>query len=72
MKVAESLETNKHAVMDILQESLEFEKLALLKYTELLPLCSENVALEEMVRGLIREEQEHIDEVEKMLRPSPS
>ena len=61
-------ETNKHGVLDILQESLEFEKNALELYASLLPLCSTNIALEEMIRERIRQEQEHIEEATKMLR----
>lgn len=60
-------ETNKHAVLDILRESIEFEKEALKKYLHFLPLCSGNVALEEVIRQLVRQEQEHIEECEKML-----
>ncbi len=67
LKVRPVPETNKHGVLDILKESLEFEKEAVKKYYDLLPHSTEDVALEELVRDLIRQEQEHIEEVEKML-----
>ncbi len=68
LKVRPVPETNKHAVLDILQESLQFEKDAVQKYLDLLPLCADNVALEELIRKQIQQEQEHIEEVEKMLK----
>lgn len=60
-------ETNKHSTLEILQESLEFEKQAVQMYLSLLKLCDGNVALEEMAREFVRNEQEHIEEVQKML-----
>ncbi len=68
LKVTPVPETNQHAVLEILKESLDFEKEALKHYLEILPLCENNIALEELVRDQIREEQEHIEEVEKMLK----
>ncbi len=67
LKVQPVPETNKHAVLDILRESVEFEKEALQHYLDFLPLCKDNVALEEFIRQFIRQEQEHIEECEKML-----
>lgn len=67
IKVKEPPETNKHGVLEILQESLEFEKAGFRMYREILPLCESDIALEELIRQFIREEQEHIDEVLKML-----
>jgi bacterioferritin len=61
-------ETNKHSVLDILHESLEFEKQGLSAYLSLLPLCKDDIALEELVREFIRMEQEHIEEASKMLK----
>ncbi len=61
-------ESNKHSVSEILKESLEFEYEGLELYNELLPLTQGNVALEEMVRGLVADETNHIEEVEKMIR----
>jgi len=70
LKVKPVPETNKHAVMDILKESLEFEKLGLSMYENMLPLCEANVALDEMIREFVRTETDHIEEVEKMLAPT--
>lgn len=71
IKVLQPPETNNHAVLDILKESLEFEKSGLQKYVELLPHCESNIALEEMVREFIRHETEHVEEVMKMLAVAP-
>lgn len=60
-------ETHKHDVMDILKESLEHEKEAVGLYKGLLDLAGDNIALEELARDMIRQEVEHIEEVEKML-----
>ena len=43
------------------------KKAALDKYYSFLPLCEGDVALEELIRQLIQQEQEHIEECEKML-----
>ncbi len=67
LKVKPVPETNKHHVLEILAESVEFEKAALSQYLAILPLCEGNVALEELIRQQIRQEQEHIEECEKML-----
>lgn len=67
LKVQPIKESNRHDVMDILRESLEHEKHAVTLYTELLEICGNNVALEELAREMIRTEVEHIEEVEKML-----
>jgi bacterioferritin len=50
-----------------LAESLLFEEKAIEKYHELLKLCGNNIALEELARDMIRKETEHIEEVQKML-----
>lgn len=67
LKVKPVPETTTHKTMDILRESLEFEKSALEKYKKVLKFCAEDVALDELIRGMIREETEHIEEVIKML-----
>jgi bacterioferritin len=68
VKVQPVPETNNHNVMEILEESLEFEHEGLKLYHNLLEKLDGDVALEEMVRGLILEETTHIEEVEKMTR----
>ncbi|KYG60330.1 bacterioferritin [Bdellovibrio bacteriovorus] len=67
LKVSPVPETKTHKVLDILKESLDFEQSALAKYKEVLKHCADDVALEEMIRGMIRLETEHIEEVVKML-----
>jgi len=68
LKMAGLLETHKHKINDILAESLEHEKVQLGLYRSLLESIGDHVALEEYAREMIRDEQEHINEVEKMLR----
>lgn len=67
LKVSSVPETKTHAVLEILKESLQFEQQAIGLYRELLALCDDNIALEELVREMIRTETEHIEEVVKML-----
>jgi bacterioferritin len=63
------LETHQHDIGQILRETLQAEHVALGLYTELLQLVAgKNVALEEYARGLIQQEEDHIDEIDKMLR----
>ena len=67
LKVTTVPETSTHKALDILKESLQFEQAAIAMYHEVLPLCDNNIALEELVREMIRTETEHIEEVMKML-----
>jgi bacterioferritin len=67
LNVSKVPETKTHAVLEILKESLEFEERALQNYHEILKECVDNIALEEMIRDLIRTETEHIEEARKML-----
>ena len=68
VKVQAVPETNKHNVLEILEESLQFEEKTLVQYHKLLKLTQGDVALEETVRGLILAETSHVEEVKKMLR----
>lgn len=68
LKVKAVPETNNHDVMQILKESLDNEREAVELYKQLLGLCGDNIALEELTRDMIRLEVEHIEEVEKMLQ----
>src|SRR5262245_21602821 len=61
-------ETNKHNILEILKEGLEFERASLNEYLALLNEVEGDVALEEMIRQLVKEETSHIEEVEKMTR----
>ncbi len=69
LKIAALLETHKHAINDILTESLAHEKQQLGNYQTLLKLVDgHSVHLEEYARNMISDESDHIAEVEKMLR----
>ncbi len=63
-------ETQSHKIDKILEESMQFESKALNLYKELVPLASDDIALEELARQMVREETEHLEEVEKMMRQS--
>jgi bacterioferritin len=52
----------------ILEKSLAHEVAALQLYKELVRLAGEDIALEEMARGFVRTETQHIEQVQKMLR----
>ncbi|UXR64013.1 bacterioferritin [Bdellovibrio bacteriovorus] len=67
LRVSAVPETKTHKVLDILKESLEFEEAALEKYKSVLKHCHDDVALEELIRSMVRMETEHIEEVIKML-----
>ena len=63
------LETHQHDIGQILQETLQAEHTALALYNQLLALVAgKSVALEEYARDLITQEEDHIDQIDKMLR----
>lgn len=69
LKLGALLETHKHGISDILIESLEAEKVGLVLYRKLFELVRDkSVLLEDYARRLIAEEEQHIGEVNKMLR----
>ncbi|WP_119344446.1 ferritin-like domain-containing protein [Facilibium subflavum] len=69
LKIAKLTETHRHNIDEILNESLEHERISLTFYHKLLKLSEgKSVVLEEYARRLIVEEETHIGEVEKMLR----
>jgi bacterioferritin len=69
LKISSLLETSKHSINDILKESLAHEKAQVENYYKLLKLVEgESVYLEEYAREMICDEENHIAEVEKMLR----
>lgn len=70
LKIGNLLETEKHDIKDILEESLQHEKESLCFYYQLMELAqqSKSVLLEEYARSLIVEEELHVDQVNKMLR----
>ncbi|MGE3467384.1 MAG: bacterioferritin [Pyrinomonadaceae bacterium] len=69
LKIGPLLETEKHDIGDILRESLDQERTTLAAYYELMRLAEgKSVALEEYAREMILLEEQHLDEVNKMLR----
>lgn len=69
LRIAPIEETYKHAVRDILEESLNHEKKALDLYKELLDTVEDaSVYLEEFARTMIGQEELHNIEIKKMLR----
>ena len=63
------LESHQHDIVAMLRESLEAEGRALDLYRELLTLVAgRSIALEEFARQMIRVEELHAAEVDKMLR----
>ncbi len=69
LKIAKLLETHKHAIGDILKESLTHEAEQLANYHRLLELVEDrSVFLEEYARTMIHDEEVHVSEVHKMLR----
>jgi bacterioferritin len=69
LAIGNLLETHQHDIGQILRETLHHERHALGLYTALLKLVEgQSVALEEYARGLIEQEEAHIDEIDKMLR----
>ncbi len=72
LKIGKLIETEKHALNDILKESLEHEEAQLENLYDLLKLVEgKSVFLEEYARQMIVEEEDHVSEVKKMLRPQP-
>jgi bacterioferritin len=69
LKIGPLLETEQHDIGDILRESLEHEKTALVAYYDLLKIAEgHSVLLEEYAREMTVNEELHQDEVNKMLR----
>ena len=69
LAIGSLLETHEHDIGQILRETLQAEHTALGLYLQLLKLVAgKSVALEEYARGLIAQEEAHIDEIDKMLR----
>ena len=69
LKIGALLETHRHKIDDIMQESLEAEKLGLGLYEKLLEaVAGRSVMLEEYARKMIYEEEQHLGEVIKMIR----
>ncbi len=69
LEIGDLLETHKHDIEAMLQEAVEHEQLGIRLYRELLELVeNQDLRLEEYARSMIRSEEDHLDEIEKMLR----
>ena len=69
LKIGKLTETHKHAIEQILREALDHERATLDQYYALLQrVADKSVWLEEYTREMIQLEEQHIAEVEKMLR----
>ena len=69
LKIGKLVETHKHDIVQILHEALEHERTTLEEYYNLLALVEDkSVWLEEYAREQIQLEEQHIAEVEKMMR----
>jgi bacterioferritin len=69
LAVGPLLETHKHQIGQILEESMENERTGMEQYVKLLELVKDkHIALEEYARQMVRAEEEHLSEVGKMLR----
>ena len=70
LKAAEVPETHSHLLDKILEECVSFETRGLDLYKKIVEKAGNDIALEELARQLVREETEHLDELEKMMRKS--
>lgn len=69
LKIGKLVETHKHDIDQILREALEHEHATLDEYYRLLEIAEgRSVFLEEYARDMIQLEEQHIAEVEKMIR----
>jgi bacterioferritin len=73
LKIGQLLETHRHDVGEILQESYEHEHLGLAEYRKLLILVAgKSILLEEYARQQIAAEEEHLATISKMMRKPAS
>jgi bacterioferritin len=71
LRIGKLLESNQHKINDILDESLAHEKHQVSVLHRLLELVEgKSILLEEFCREMIVEEENHIFDVEKMIRQS--
>ena len=67
--IGKLLESHRHDIKGILEESLEHERTSLQLYYDLFKeVENKNIMLEEYSRKMIEQEEMHIGEVDKMLR----
>ncbi len=73
LKIGNLLETHQHDIDTILQEALAHETAQVGLYRDLLQAVEgKSVMIEEFARKLIAEEEQHVGEIRKMLRPTCS
>ena len=69
LSIGELLETQQHDIDAMLREALEHEQTGAQFYRDLLTLVEDqDVRLEEYARSMILSEEDHVDELRKMLR----
>jgi bacterioferritin len=69
LKIGKLLETEKHSINQILEESAEHEETSLALYHQLREQTEgRDVGLEEYARTMIAEEAKHVSDIRKMLR----
>jgi bacterioferritin len=69
LAIGKLLETHKHDIGDILRESMQHERESLDLYYKLLEqVQGKSIQIEEYARAMIKTEEEHLGEVDKMLR----
>jgi bacterioferritin len=69
LAIGQLLESHRHDMREIIQETLEAEHATLELYYGLLDMVRDrSVSLEEYARQMIQAEEGHIDEIDKMLR----
>jgi len=70
LKIGKLLETQRHNIDEILQESMQHEEEGIARYRKLLELVVDrNLMLEEYARRMVHDEEVHLSEIKKMLRP---
>jgi bacterioferritin len=70
LKIGKLLETHRHNIDEILKESIEHEQEGINSYRKLLNLAQgSSLMLEEYARKMVHDEEVHLSEVRKMLRP---
>jgi bacterioferritin len=69
LTIGQLLETHKHDIMNILEESLEHETRQMNLYRKLFELVKDkSILLEDYARRMVAEEERHIGDVRKMMK----
>lgn len=73
VRIEAAWEPEQHTLEEMLQVNLAAEERALAEYVRLLRMVpDEEVALEELARQMVREEQDHVEDLRKYLREPAS